>query len=79
MGMLTARIFLNGSSGYKELTQYQIELSPGFLLQGYVPVAYLLVHRPDRFLFRFEPLSHSICREWGFFCLCGFWPNEPCS
>ncbi|MEW8686502.1 MAG: hypothetical protein AB2556_11880, partial [Candidatus Thiodiazotropha sp.] len=41
-GMLTARISLNGSSGNKELTQYQIKLSPGFLLQGYVPVAYFI-------------------------------------
>ena len=78
--MVFARISLNGSSRYKELIQYQLELSFGFSSPGLCSGdEFYLVYRPDRLLFRIEPLSHNTCREWSSCCLCKFWLDGLCS
>ena len=52
-----ARKCPNGSSNYKKLIQYQIELSFGFLLQGYMLVAnFISPTGPTDFYFALNPL-----------------------
>ncbi|MEW8688552.1 MAG: hypothetical protein AB2556_22290, partial [Candidatus Thiodiazotropha sp.] len=59
--------------GYKELTQYQIKLSPGFLLQDYVPVAYFILSTgPTNFYFALNPFPTVSAGSGNFFTFADF-------